>query len=229
MVDGGAVGILADLLYGIPNLIGGPSAQTLTNMGDTTAKIIWNPKQAKEAIAQIAVKETPALRQAQGALDKIDAKYNESNLTQDYYKLRRKAFDWKFKKEHPGATDKFKAKAIQALLGWTKSVPQERTLGYQMAIRQILVGDIESASEHLFFLLKNADTPDKQESIERGIQSSMRNASPLGMVAERDLAEFFESMSAGQQQEAIGLQMRWNANVAEATNRAIDKLQEWAE
>lgn len=229
MADGGAVGILADLMYGLPNLIGGPSAQTLTNMGDATAKTIWNLKQAKDAIAQFAQKDTPAVKQAMGILDKIDAQYNKQNLTQDYYKVRRQTFEWRFEKEHPKGTDKAKERAIKALLGWTRSVPQERTLGYQMATRAILTGDTEAASEHLFFLLKTADTPTKQASIEQGIQSALRNASPLGHVAERDIGEFFESMSLGQQQKAMDIQLRWNENVAEAMVLAIDKWQRWSE
>ena len=227
LADGGAVGIVADLIYGIPNLIGGPSVQTLKNLGDTTAKIIWNPSQAKDAIKQFAVKDTPAARQAQSVLDKIDAQYNEKNLTQDYYKVRRQSFDWKFRKEHPKGTDKAKAKTIQALLGWAKNIPQERTLGYQMTTRAILVGDIEEASEHLFFLLKTAETPSEQESIERGIQSALNNASPLGKVAEQDLDEFFKSMSSEQQQTALSIQLKWNANVSDAVNKAITKWQEW--
>ncbi len=227
LADGGAVGILADLMYGIPNLIGGPSAQTLANLGDATAKTIWNPTQAKDAIKQFATKDAPAARQAQAALDKIDAQYNEKNLTQDYYRIRRQSFDWKFKKEHPKGTDKAKAIAIKALLGWTKSIPQERTLGYQMATRAILVGDTEQASEHLFFLLKLADTPSEQESVERGIQSALSNASPLGKVAERDLGEFFKSMSLEQQQTALSVQLKWDANVSEAVGKAIAKWQKW--
>ncbi len=228
MADGGAVGILADLMYGIPNLIGGPSAQTLANMGDATAKTIWNPKQAKDAIVQFAKKDTPAVKQALGILDKIDAQYNQKNITQDYYKVRRQTFEWKFEKEHPKGTDKAKERAIKALLGWTKSVPQERTLGYQMTIRAILTGDTEAASEQLFFLLKTADTPTKQASIEQGIQSALRNASPLGHVAERDIGEFFEGMSLGQQQKAMDIQLRWNENLAEAMALAIDKWQQWS-
>lgn len=227
MLDGGVVGILIDVIYGLPNLIGGPTFQTGKTLGEAVVKTIWNPSQAKDALKQLALKETPALRQAMSALDKIDAQYNKKNLTQDYYKIRRKSFEWKFKKEHPKGTDKAKAKAVQALLGWTKAIPQERTLSYQMAVRQIMVGDVEQASEHLFFLLKTADTPAEQESIEKGMESALNNASPLGKVAERDLAEFFSGMSNEQQRAALAIQLRWDSNVAEAKRLAITKWQEW--
>ena len=209
IVDGGAVGILADIIYGLPNLIGGPSVQTLINMGDTTAKTVWNPTQAKDALKQLAIKETPALRQTQSLLDKIDARYNQKNLTQDYYKWRRRAWEWSYDRKFPKATDKAKEKAIKALLGWTRRVPQERTFSYEMITRNILVGDTEKASDFLFFLLKKADTPREQESIERGIQSALRKSSPLGNVAEEDLGEFFSSMTSEQQREAMSLQLQW--------------------
>ena len=72
-----------------------------------------------------------------------------------------------------------------------------------------------------------ADTPDEQESIERGIQAALRKSSPLGNVAEDDLGEFFKSMTSDQQQEAISLQLQWNANVSETESKAIAKWQEW--
>ncbi len=227
MADGGAVGILADLMYGLPNLVGGPSANTLKNLGDTTAKIVWNPTQAKDALKQFAIKDSPAVRQAQSGLDKIDASYNRKNLTQEYYKIRKRSFEWQFDKQHPKGTDKAKALFVQSLLGWTKAIPKPRTLSFQMATRAILVGDIEGASEHIFFLLKNADTPQEQESLERGIQTSFNNASPLGKVAEDDLGKFFESMSSEQQQDALSIQLKWNANVSEATSKGILKWQDW--
>ena len=79
----------------------------------------------------------------------------------------------------------------------------------------------------MFFLLKTADTPDEQESVERGIQSALRKSSPLGNVSEEDLGEFFKSMSTELRSEAISLQMQWNANVSEAESKAIQKWQEW--
>ena len=225
LADGGAVGILADMIYGLPNLGGGPSANTLKNLGDTTAKIIWNPKQAKDALKQFALKDSPAVKQAQSGLDKIDAQYNQKNLTQEYYKIRKRAFEWQFDKQHPKGSDKVKAVFVQSLLGWTKTIPRPRTLGFQMTTRAILVGDTEEASEHLFFLLNNADTPQEQETIERGIQTSLNHASPLGKVAEKDLGDFFKSMSSEQQREALAIQLRWNVNVSEATSKALIKWQ----
>ncbi len=227
MVDGGAVGIFADIIYGLPNLIGGPSLQTLVNMGDTTAKTIWNLSQAKDAIKQLAIKETPALRQTQAVLDKIDARFNQKNLTQDYYKWRRRGWEWSHDKKFPALSDKAKEKAIKALLGWTRRVPQERTLSYEMITRNILIGDTERAAEFLFFLLKKADTPHEQESIERGIQTALQKSSPLGNIAEDDLGKFFGSMSSDQQREARSLQVQWNRNASEAESKAILKWQEW--
>ncbi len=227
MIDGGAIGIISDIIYGLPNLIGGPSAQTLTNIGDTTAKVIWNVSQAKDAIKQLAIKETPALRQTQAVFDKIDARFNQNNLTQDYYKWRRRAWEWAHKKKFPKLGDKAKEAAVKSLLGWTKRVPQERTLSYEMITRNILVGDTETASEFLFFLLRSAETPQEQESIERGIQTALRSASPLGNVAEDDLGVFFQSMTSERQREAISLQLQWNVNASEANSKAISKWQEW--
>jgi len=228
MLDGGAIGILFDVIYGLANLIGGPSYATVKNLGQATVKTIWNPAQAKDALQQLAAQETPALRQTQGVLDKIDARFNEKNITQQYYKVRRQGFDWFYNKKYPTAPEKAKRLAVQATLGWVKNVPQERTLSYELAIRQILVGDIDDASEHLLFLLKKAgDDSEEFMSIEKGITSALNNASPLGRVAEKDLGAFFKDMSSEQRREAVSLQTKWDRNSAEAYSLALRKWQKW--
>lgn len=227
MLDGGAVGILFDVMYGLPNLIGGPSLQTVKSLGEATVKSVWNPSQAKDAIKQIATKETPALRQAQGILDKIDAQFQKKNITQDYYEVRNRGYEWSFKKKFPKNADKAKKMAVQAILGWVKNVPQERTLSYEMAIRQIIVGDIEDASEHLFFLLKTADGDDELLSLEQGIVSALNNASPLGSVAEKDNEEFFRGMSSEQRRTATSTQLRYDRNSSEAYGLAVRKFEKW--
>ncbi len=227
MLDGGAVGILADVIYGLPNLVGGPTLQTTKNLGDATVKAIWNPAQAKNAIAEMAKKETPAIRQAQALLDKVDAKFEKKNITQDYYKVRLQGFRWANDKKFPTAKDKAKKLAVQSVLGWIKNVPQERSFSYEMAIRQIIVGDIDDAAEHLFFLLKTADNDEELMSIEKGIESALNNASPLGKVAERDSQEFMRGMSREQRQTITSTQLQYDRNASEAYGLAIRKFRKW--
>lgn len=228
MLDGGAVGIMADIIYGLPNLVGGPTFQTAKNIGEATVKVIWNPKQAKDAFAQIGEKEAPALKQAHGILNKIDAKYEQKNITQDYYKVRSEAFKWSHDKRYPKASDKAKRALVQSIVGWVKNVPQERTLSYELAIRQILVGDTEDASEHLFFLMTTAgDNQEELLSIQKGIDSAMSNASPLGRVAEKDISEFYRGLSNEAKRKANTTQLRWDSNVGEAIRLANDKYRKW--
>ena len=227
MVDGGVVGILADVLYGLPNLIGGPSAATVTNLADTTIKTVWNPAQAKDAIAQITTKEAPALRQAQALLDKVDSKFNDKNITQEYYKARRKAFEWAAKKKSPTLTDKTKKVIVQSITGWIKNAPQERTLSYEMAVRQILVGDIDDAADHLFFLMKTADNDDELLSIEKGITSALDRAAPLGPVSVNDYRDFKKTLSNEQKKSVFKLERKWDKNSRKAQDLADDKYDKW--
>ncbi len=227
MLDGGAVGILFDIVYGLPNLIGGPTLQTAKTLGESAVKSIWNPTQAADAIGQMARKETPALRQAQGILDKVDAQFEKKNITQDYYAVRNQGFEWSFKKEFPTAPDKAKRLAVQSILGWVKNVPQERSLSYELAIRQIIIGDIDDASEHLFFLFKTADSDEELLSIEKGITSALNNASPLGKVSDQDLSDFFRGMSSEQRRTATSTQLKYDRNSAEAYSQAVRKFQKW--
>lgn len=227
IIDGGGVGILADIMYGLPNLIGGPTAQTLTNISDAVIKTVWSPSKLDDVVAQLAIKETPAFRQAQGILDKIDAQYQKKNITQDYFQVRRQSFDWAYEKKYPTKTDKAKKFFVGAIAGWTKNVPQERTLNYEMAIRQIMVGDTEDASEHMFFLLKSAKGDEELLSVEQGITSSINNASPLGKVAAKDMSEFFSGMSAEQRRTATSIQLIYDRNASEAYGLAVRKYEKW--
>lgn len=227
ILDGGAVGILADVIYGLPNLVGGPTLQTVTTLGEATVKSIWNPAQAKNAIAEMAKKETPAIRQAQSLLDKVDAKFEKKNITQDYYNVRLQGFRWANDKKFPTAKDKAKKLAVQSVLGWIKNIPQERSFSYEMAIRQIIVGDIDDASEHLFFLLKTADNDEELMSIEKGIESSLNNASPLGKVSAADSQDFLRNMSREQRQIVTSVQLQYDRNASEAYGLAIRKFRKW--
>ncbi len=227
MLDGGAVGIMADVVYGLFNLVGGPTLQTVKNLGEAVVKSIWNPKQAKDAIKIMAQQETPALKQAQALLDKVDAQFEKKNITQDYFKVRRQGFDFISKKKFPTAVDKAKKAAVQAVTGWIKNAPTERTLSYELAIRQIIVGDPGDASEHLFFLLKTADSDEELISIEQGITSALNNASPLGKVGDADLGEFFRDMSPEQRRTATSIQLRYDRNAAEAYSLAVTKFEKW--
>jgi len=228
MADGGAIGIMADMIYGIPNLIGGPTLATIKNLGTDFVQTIWNPSQAKEALKQFALKDTPAIKQVRGILNKIDAQYNKKNLTQSYYKVRRKAFEWSFNKKHPTTTEKFQSKAVDAVLGWVTRVPTKTTLGYEMMNRNVMSGDIEGASGHVFFLLKTAGKDEEKiASIEQGIKSSLNNSSPLGRVADKDIGAFFNGISKEARKEALGIQLKWDSNASEALQLGINKWQKW--
>lgn len=228
IVDGGGVGIFADLMYGLPNLIGGPTAATIKNALTKTGESILNPSQFLDATKEEFFKESPALNQARGIMDKIDAQSNRDNLTQEYSAIRQRAFEWRFNKENPGQIAKAKALAIKALFGWVQRVPSPRSLGLEMMNRQVLVGDIEDASEHIFFLFKQGGTDDEKfVSTSEAIRTSFNNNSPLGPVAAKDIDEFFSSMDSKQRREAVRLQARWERNAAEATEKGIDKWEKW--
>ncbi|HOI38953.1 MAG TPA: hypothetical protein PLF11_16445, partial [Bacillota bacterium] len=92
------------------------------------------------------------------------------------------------------------------------------TLAYELASRQIIVGDIDDAAKYLSYILSRAD--DRKKAL-TGIKQSMARRSPMGPVAERDRAAFLRSLPDDERHRAVATQRMYLKNYQEALRRAI--------
>lgn len=225
--DGGGVGIIADLTYGLVDFIGGPTAGTAkTLMKETLPDIARRPSQAPTAIREFFRSEIAASRQADAVINAVDRKVgNRLNRSREYYRWRKRAFEWMDEsgKRTEGETD-FITRGLfgiaEVFEGRQTFDRTSRSLAYEMAARQITVGDVEDAANYLRIVLKDAKNDDDRASILSGMKGSMRSRSPLGRVAQKDRDKFLSKFSPQDRAEAIRVQDEWIADYEKAIRLA---------
>jgi hypothetical protein len=194
--DGGGVGMFADFSYGLTNWAVGVSGNSLKNFSRFTTDVYDNPSNAADAFGQLAEREASAIRQVRSILTKIDQIDNEGSLSAEYWPARSKAFDWQDDKRLP-TTGKKVGKALKEfLMGRPEFERNAKTLSYELAARQIIVGDIDDAAKHLGRILEDIEinSVDDITKAIKGIKGSGDRKSPLGPVKDADMEEFLKTV-----------------------------------
>ncbi|HEC65813.1 MAG TPA: hypothetical protein ENI23_10985, partial [bacterium] len=100
LVDGGIVGILADLTYGITDWVFGPTVGSIESIARTTIAVKNAPATTIDGLKKFLLDDVPAAKQAQGVLDRIDRTFfDDDNLTENYAKWRQRSFEFRKKKD----------------------------------------------------------------------------------------------------------------------------------
>jgi len=218
LLDGGVVGMIADFTYGIKDWVTGVSARTLANIGETALHIKAKPKLTPQALELLFEQEVTPYRQVKRLADKIDRSlFNEGNVTKHYYKWRAEGWKYKERKENPTIAQKVEAYADRVLIGVPDYGVGENTLAYELAARQVIVGDVADAAKYLRIIISDAEDIDKAMA---GIRISMRSRSPLGKIPEEDMFDFLKQFSAEQRQEATAVQEKYNESYEKAIMKA---------
>src|SRR5690606_23814267 len=138
MADGGGVGILADLLWGLEGWVLGPVGSTLSNAKRALIHTAHRPSQAPEALWDFVTREVSVSRQIGPLRRRL---MGEERFFQ-YRKWRDRAFEWREEKEAdtPG---KKAARVVGDILGGRTQTfqPTWRMLPYSYAGRAIPGGD----------------------------------------------------------------------------------------
>lgn len=218
MADGGGVGILADLLWGIEGWVLGPVGSTLSNAKRALLHTAHRPSQAPQALWDFVTREVSVSRQIGPLRRRL---MGEERFFQ-HRKWRNRAFEWREEKEAdtPG---KKAARVVGDILGGRTQTFEttERTLSYSYAARAITAGDVDRAAEYLARVLEDAKNGRERAEIVRGIRQSMASQSPLGPVAERDLGRFLSQFPPEDRAEARRLQREWVRDYERAIRKAI--------
>ena len=223
LFDGGMVGVFADLTYGIYDWATGVSARTAKNVWETGLHIAKTPRLMPHALERLAEKEITPYRQIKRQVEKADRKwFNEGNMTQAHYKWR--AESWKFRddKEHPTVAGKAKALAERALTGLPDYPVGENTLALDLAHRQVIAGDVRDAAKYLRLILKGKEGDERKKAI-TSIKASRSKRSPLGPIAEEDMAKFKKGLSVQSRTEATDVQLKYIQTYQEALKMAASE------
>ena len=224
LMDGGVVGFLADFTYGIGDWAAGPTVNSLTGVA-TAIDQASGTATLPEALGQFLLQDAPALRQAQGVMDRIDREFfNENNLTENYSRWQGRSFDFR-RKNGESASDIVEGKIMRSLRGTPQKKVTERSLSLNMIARQVLVGDYDDAADHIKRIMRDTKAEDIKGAIQ-SFTSSMRNNSPWGNIAEKDIALFLGQFSPEEAADGIELQKEWIVGYRTSLKKAFAELKE---
>jgi len=225
LADGGGVGILSDLIWGIGDMVGGPLIGTWTNAKRSVIDVIRKPSQAPTAIRDFFGREIAVNKQLKGFVNRADEKLvNQNNRFFEYQAWRQRSFEFRDKKRTGGekleSAKEIAVGIVEGMVGYGRT---ERTLRYEYAARQITVGDINDAADYLSSVLRDAKTREERDATLKGIRLSMKSKSPLGKVALKDRKAFLSKYSAEDQFKARLLERDWLRDYEKAIRIAIGK------
>ena len=225
LVDGGVIGMLADLTYGISDWAFGPTVGSLESITRIAVAVKNDPATTIDGLKKFVLEDIPAAKQAQGVLDRIDRTFfdeKDENLTANYAKWRRRSFDFRKKKGELTTAERLVGKI---LLGRGERIPGPRTLSLEMIARQVLVGDADDAADYIVGIIKDTK-PEKLKDLRASFRQSAVNNSPLGNIKKDDIPEFLGQFSKEGQAEIVTLQKQWQKNYNEAITLASKQLEE---
>lgn len=222
LVDGGVVGMISDFTYGIADWAAGPTVASVSGFAEAIDQASGTAT-LPEALGQALLQDIPALKQAQGLLDNLDRRFvNKNNLTDDYARWQGRSFDFRLKNgESPG--DILSDRIMRMLRGVPTKRISERSLSLNMIARQVLVGDYDDAAQHIKRVISQTDIQDVKGAVQSFIQS-MRNNSPFGNIAKKDLGFFITQFSAEEANKGLDLQEKWIKGYAQSLKIAFAEL-----
>ena len=221
LVDGGIVGMLADLTYGLSDWTFGPTVGSIESIGARGFAAAVDPATTIDGLKMFLLDDIPAAKQARGVLDRIDRTFfDENNLTENYAKWRKRSFDFRKKK---GDLTELERTIGRVIFSRTKRLPGPRTLSLELIARQVLVGDVEDAADYIVGIVEDTK-PEKLKDLRKAFLQSAKNNSPLGNMAAKDVPEFLKQFSQEGQDEIKSLERQWETNYGKAFDIAIKRI-----
>lgn len=219
IIDGGGVGMLADMTWGLSDFVFGPVGSSAENFAEAALHIRKRPGQTLTALRKLAREEIAISRQMPIFAHIDRAFFNENNRTLEYNIWRGRAFEFRDGKRGKTGVGAAIDKSIQGTPSYETT---DRTLSYEYAARQITVGDVEDAADYLAVVLKDVE-PREMSNTLKGIKLSMKSKSPLGAVAERDIPALLQPYSPEDRRAAMKLQRDWLRDYERAISKAMAK------
>lgn len=226
--DGGGIGILFDLNYGLMNTIGGPTFGTIMNLFHGVGDLVGS-RDALITILDAMKKEIPFSKDLTATIRKFD---DENSILVESQKWQGRAWHYKKKRDSlkKGKVGRV-GDIVRDALSPTQYSVGENTLLYKYAAEEILVGDTETAEDHfvnIFDKYDRAATKElRREVLESnlaGVAASKRNRSPLGPVPAEKREDFLKPFAEKDQRRAAELQGIYNAKYDETYIKAFKKV-----
>jgi hypothetical protein len=221
-VDGGGVGMLYDLTYGIGSWLGGPLYSTAKNLSSAAVDIARRPEQAGTALMKFAERELSVSKQITPQIRRVQKMFGDAGGTYfEYNRWRSRAF--KYEKEKPTGDRQGRAQdaVVQAIEGRKQFGSSSRTLSYTYAARAVTAGDTAAARTYLERVLGDARNRQELGDIESAVRRSMNSQSPLGPISEDDEQDFLKQYQPEERREAKRTQEAWIRLYERALSSAV--------
>ena len=235
IADGGGLGLVQDVMWGLGNFIGGPAAGTLSNLGRAAAHVIQAPKEADtataytgEALWDLLDSEFVVSQQARGLwMRTADAVKGDTRRYWDYHAIRGRTFEQMDREEwgDTGMMGMAENVAMDAIHGRGRRAPGPRTLTYEGMQRAIVAEDPGKAADMAARALKGARDSDEYWRIVQGIEQSMRQRAPLGALSQDQQSEYLWSLDPEQREFTQRVQREWEEDVGRAIAEARQRVQ----
>ena len=204
-LDGGLVGMFADLTWGITDWILGPTAATIGELGKTIVSAIRRPGLTVHALKRAVRRDVSMTRQAEGILNKVGVWIGrDSKRAVLYRKWRGRANEY-WREKNIGVIEQVE----KTIMGPPSYPVGKNALVYDLIARAITAKEIEGAAEYIRMLVDEKATPKERKKAWAGLRQSRGQRSPFGLVALKNRREFLNQFSEEDQQEARGLQREW--------------------
>lgn len=221
MADGGGLGILADLTYGLDNFITGPVGSTVANARRAVSDATARPGQVGRSVREFLERESSAWRQLEPMAKRAGEKLGQDHRRFFEYKQARDlAFQHKERQEHPTLGDRAVASAGKAWKGRTEYPTNERSQTYRFARDAITANDVQGAAEYLAALLADAEDLEERDTMLQGMRSSMKSQAPLGPLSEEERAAFLRTLPPPRRRAFLRLQAEWVRDYEKAISQA---------
>ena len=204
-IDGGLVGMFADLTWGLTDWVLGPTAATIGELGKTLVSAIRRPGLTLHALRRAVRRDVSMTRQAEGILNKIGVWIGRDSKRAVLYNRWRFRANEYWRQQNVDIFEKIE----KTILGPPSYPVGKNSLIYDLVARSITAKDIAGAAEYIRILFDEKDTPKERRQTWTNLRQSRTRRSPLGPVARTSRIEFLDRFSEEDQQEARALQREW--------------------
>ena len=212
IVDGGGIGMVADLLFGIEDMVGGPTVSSLKNAANAVQHIVQHPKQWRESIAEFVKKDVAWSKQVSGATKRIEAALGKEEAD-EYLQLkewRRRAYD--FKAREKAQTIKEKTRDVLADVfspsGGFDVTP--RTLTKVLVRRAMELGEPKDAVGAFMAYVEDQKDPEEITKMWDETKRAAKDASPLASLTKDERRPFLRSLSDDNKKKIMALEKRFS-------------------
>lgn len=178
-VQGGAFGMVADMMFGFGDWIVGPPGGVFEDITKAAAHTVEAPTMAPEAMGQM-LERLVSTRQFYGIWDQIErVAGKEENIAAKMARWRERVRNLKLAEKKPGVGGLITEELSRFFQGHPRYEVGEDTLALQLAGSQVRIGDIDDAVGYMAIVLRKAKDYDDYQARVTKIRQSMSSKSPL--------------------------------------------------